>query len=70
MKFCHIAPVPHLDLVQNQHTHLTLAHIAAEDVAYCEFYKEQGKNPNTLNIMDNSGFEMFKAGMPNFTPEE
>ena len=70
MKFCHIAPVPHLDLVKDQQTHLTLAHIAAENVEYCEFYKEIGKNPGTVNIMDNSGFEMFKAGMPNFPPEE
>ena len=70
MKFCHIAPVPHLDIVKDQQTHLTLAHIAAENVEYCEFYKEIGKNPGTVNIMDNSGFEMFKAGMPNFPPEE
>jgi len=62
--------VPHLDLVKDQQTHLTLAHIAAENVEYCEFYKEIGKNPGTVNIMDNSGFEMFKAGMPNFPPDE
>ena len=69
MRFCHIAPVPHLDLVKKQSTHLTLAHIAAEDTEYCEFYVEQGKRPETVNIMDNSGFEMFKAGMPNFPPD-
>tara|TARA_R110000851_G_scaffold9974_2_gene36571 strand:- start:90 stop:920 length:831 start_codon:yes stop_codon:yes gene_type:complete len=67
MKFCHIAPVPHLDLVRHQQTHLTLAHIAETDEDYCRFYA--GLPSGTVNIMDNSGFEMYKAGLPNFPPE-
>lgn len=67
MKFCHIAPVPHLDLVRHQRTHLTLAHIAETDEEYCKFYA--GLPPGSVNIMDNSGFEMYKAGLPNFPPE-
>tara|TARA_R110000796_G_scaffold3035_5_gene11566 strand:- start:3920 stop:4750 length:831 start_codon:yes stop_codon:yes gene_type:complete len=67
MKFCHIAPVPHLDLVRHQQTHLTLAHIAETDEDYCTFYA--GLPSGTVNIMDNSGFEMYKAGLPNFPPE-
>jgi hypothetical protein len=70
MKFCHIAPVPHLNLVQNQKTHLTLAHIAQTDEQYCQFYQQQAVRPGVVNIMDNSGFEMYKAGLPNFPPEE
>jgi hypothetical protein len=68
MKFCHIAPVPHLDLVRHQQTHLTLAHIAETDESYCKFYADLPTG--TINIMDNSGFEMYKAGLPNFPPEE
>ena len=30
MKFCHIAPVAHLDLVKDRSAHLTLAHLIDE----------------------------------------
>jgi hypothetical protein len=70
MRFCHIAPVPHLDLVQDQLTHLTLAHLAQESEEYCDFYKKVTIRPGVVNIMDNSGFEMYKAGLPNFPADE
>ena len=45
MKFCHITPVDHLDLVKGREAHLTLAHIVSgmegtpeQQKKYCAFY--------------------------------
>jgi len=82
MKFCHITPVDHLDLVKGRESHLTLAHIvdgmegSEEQVEkYIEFYKNEKKNAEMngtpyLNIMDNSAFELYKNQMPMFDPEK
>ena len=82
MKFCHITPVDHLDLVKGRESHLTLAHIvdgmegSEEQVKkYIEFYKAEKKDAEMngtpyLNIMDNSAFELYKNQMPMFDPEK
>ena len=78
MKFCHITPIDHLDLVKDRDAHLTLAHIvsgmegSAEQVKnYCAFYsQEKMANDNYINIMDNSAFELYKNKMPMFNPNE
>jgi len=68
MKFCHIAPVAHLDLVENRSAHLTLAHLIDEGHQdYIDFYKNQKFD---INIMDNSGFELYKAQLPMFDPNK
>jgi hypothetical protein len=82
MKFCHITPVDHLDLVKGRESHLTLAHIvdgmegSKEQVEkYIEFYKAEKKDAEMngkpfLNIMDNSAFELYKNQLPMFDPEK
>ena len=76
MKFCHIAPVAHLDLVQGRSTHLTLAHLIEEGHQdYIDFYKNEAAMHDKvgdpyINIMDNSGFELYKAQLPMFPPEK
>ena len=50
MKFCHIAPVAHLDLVKDRSAHLTLAHLIDEGHQdYIDFYQ---KEKYDINIMD------------------
>ncbi len=63
--FCHIAPIDFLDLVKNRPAHLTLAHLVDTSNEYTEFYRAQD---SSLNIMDNSAFEMYKQGKPMLTP--
>ena len=82
MKFCHITPIDHLDLVKGRSSHLTLAHIASgmegspEQIStYCKFYEKEKKdaeldNRPYINIMDNSAFELYKNQMPMFNPAE
>lgn len=79
MKFCHITPIDHLDLVKGRNAHLTLAHIVSgmegspEQVqAYCDFYQQEKSLGGTdyINIMDNSAFELYKNQLPMFNPEE
>ena len=81
MKFCHIAPVPHLDLVQNRSAHLTLAHLIDADgpweseghEEYIQFYQNEAQMASGdpyINIMDNSGFELYKAQLPMFPPQQ
>ena len=48
MKFCHITPVDHLDLVKGREAHLTLAHIVSgmegtpeQQKKYCAFYAQE-----------------------------
>ena len=82
MKFCHITPIDHLDLVKGRSSHLTLAHIASgmegspEQIStYCKFYENEKKDAESenrpyINIMDNSAFELYKNQMPMFNPAE
>lgn len=60
--FCHIAPTPHLHLVDGRPTHLVLAHLIEEDDSYVDFYLEQKEKYGCTIIMDNSAFEMYKQG--------
>ena len=79
MKFCHITPIDHLDLVKGRNAHLTLAHIVSgmegspdQVQAYCDFYQQEKAlaGPDYINIMDNSAFELYKNQLPMFNPEE
>lgn len=76
MKFCHIAPTPHLDdFARSNKAHLTLAHLVKEDPEYVKFYQQLRRDIGAvgnqyINIMDNSAFELYKAGLPMFNPEE
>lgn len=65
VNFAHIAPIDFLDLVKDRPAHLTLAHLVDTSNEYTEFYRAQN---NSLNIMDNSAFEMYKQGLPMLTP--
>ena len=62
--FCHIAPTPHLHLVDGRPTHLVLAHLIEEDDSYVDFYLEQKERYGCTIIMDNSAFEMYKQNRP------
>ena len=62
-KFCHIAPIPHLDLVEGAKVHLLLAHLVEQSKDYVSFYRKEKANASTL-ILDNSAFEMYKQGRP------
>lgn len=71
INFCHISPTAHLNLVSNRETHLVLSHIIEKDSKYVDFYLEQKeRNPNTKIIMDNGAFEMYKAGLPMYSPDK
>ena len=76
MKFCHIAPTPHLDdFVRGNKAHLTLAHLVKEDPEYVKFYQQLRQDIGAvgnqyISVMDNSAFELYKAGLPMFNPEE
>lgn len=67
VNFAHIAPINFLELVRDQPTHLTLAHLIDTSNAYTEFYRTQ---TDSVNIMDNSAFEMYKQGKPMLTPSK
>ena len=68
MKFCHIAPVAHLDLVKDRSAHLTLAHLIDEGHQdYIDFYQNEKFD---INIMDNTAFELYKAQLPMFDPQK
>jgi len=67
--FCSIAPTNYLQLVKNRPTALVLAHLIEDDLngktdgTYTEFYKNESKKGTTI-IVDNSGFEYYKRGLP------
>jgi hypothetical protein len=57
--FCHITPIPHMsDFVADQSHDLLLAHLVEESEEYTEFYA----NKDSMKILDNSAFEMYKQG--------
>jgi len=64
--FCHITPTPHLDnFAKGRKTHLVLAHLVESDPRYAQWYgDEKFENPESVTILDNGGFEMFKQGSP------
>ena len=63
-KFCHIAPIPHLDIVSGASAHLALAHLVETSDKYTDFYKNEKKEFDSTIILDNSAFEMYKQGRP------
>jgi len=62
-QFCHIAPIPHLDIVKGSSTHLLLAHLVEQSPEYVDFYLNEQKQGSKL-ILDNSAFEMYKQNKP------
>ena len=62
-EFCHIAPIPHLDLVKGANTHLVLAHLIESSPEYVDFYLQEKENGSAI-ILDNSAFEMYKQKKP------
>lgn len=75
MEFCHIPPVPHLDLIKWRPAHLTLAHLIDDHPdrdKYIEFYKREKllQEQKCTIILDNSAFELYKAGLPMFDPDK
>ena len=63
-KFCHIAPIPHLDIVSGAPAHLALAHLVETSDKYTDFYKNEKKQFKSTIILDNSAFEMYKQNRP------
>lgn len=61
--FCHIAPIPHLELVKGAKTHLLLAHLVESSPQYVDFYLKEKEAGSTI-ILDNSAFEMYKQKKP------
>lgn len=61
--FCHIAPIPHLDIVKGAPTHLLLAHLVEQSPEYVDFYLTEQSRGSKL-ILDNSAFEMYKQNRP------
>lgn len=70
--FCHISPTPHLnDFASGRKSHLVLAHLIEEDHNYTRWYnKDKVSNPDSVLIMDNAGFEMYKQGRPMYPSEK
>ncbi len=62
--FCHIIPTSFLEeFVAERPYHLLLAHLVEEDPAYTAWYQtNKEKYPDTVYILDNSAFEMYKQG--------
>lgn len=70
LNFCHIAPTPHLHLTSKRNNHLVLAHLIEQDQEYVNFYLNEKANYNSTIIMDNSAFEMYKAGKEMYPAEK
>lgn len=69
IRFCHISPTAYLEaFTQTNGAHLILAHLVEADEDYRNFYAnlDDGKE----KIMDNSAFEMYKAGRPMYPTEK
>lgn len=72
MQFGYIAPtraLSQLNIVRENDFHLVLAHLIQSDQAYVDAYVNRTRKSNSLTIMDNSGFELYKQGLPMFEPE-
>lgn len=70
IEFCHIAPTPHLNLVDKRPVHLVLAHLIEQDPAYVDFYLDQKDRYGCKIIMDNSAFEMYKQNRPMYPSDK
>jgi hypothetical protein len=70
IKFCHIAPTKHLNLVAKRPVHLALAHLVEQDASYVDFYLDQKQRHNCKIILDNSAFEMYKQGRPMYPSDK
>lgn len=69
--FCHITPTPYLDLFASGRSHhLVLAHLIEEDEQYAKWYANMHRDENSIMIMDNSAFEMYKQGKPMYEPSK
>lgn len=71
-KFCHIAPTDYLsDFVEARPFHLLLAHLVEADPAYANWYADhKARRPDTVYILDNSAFEMYKQGRPMYPSDK
>lgn len=70
VNFCHISPTKHLnDFCSHQTHHLLLAHLIEEDEQYTNWYKTH-TNKGSTYIMDNGGFELYKAGLPMYPSDK
>lgn len=71
IQFCHIAPTSILsDVTKRNKSHLLLAHLVEADLEYREFYKNLNVDDGSAKILDNSIFELFKAGLPAYDPSK
>ena len=70
IEFCHIAPTPHLNLVDKRPVHLVLAHLIEQDPSYVDFYLDQKDRYGCSIIMDNSAFEMYKQNRPMYPSDK
>jgi hypothetical protein len=65
LDFCHISPTSYLSHVNagNNASELLLAHLIERDRDYTKYFS---RNKASVVIADNSGFEMFRLGLPMF----
>ncbi len=69
IRFGHIAPTSYLEaLTKHNGMHLILSHLVEHDQKYCDFYANL--NDGKLKVMDNAGFENFKAGLPMYPSDK
>lgn len=69
IRFSHIAPIPHLDLTEDDVFHMTLGHLVQAEMEqdegqtpYIDFYRNR-KAMGCEILMDNSGFEIYQHGV-------
>ena len=80
MQFCPIAPVSYLDKlpIDRYKTHLLLAHLVESSPEYVKYYNKishhrdefTGTRKEKTIILDNSAYEMHRAGLPMFEPSK
>lgn len=70
MNFSHISPTYNLPHTADRPFYLTLAHLMEKDKRYVDFHVSMKKNNESLIIMDNSGFEMYKQGREYLNPDQ
>lgn len=70
--FAHICPTDFLpEFADGRPFHLLLAHLVEEDPEYTKWYFEhKQRNPETVYILDNSAFEMYKQGRPMYPSDK
>lgn len=80
MQFAHIAPTAYLQSlkIHKRPFDLLLAHLVESDTQYSKYYANAsystdeflGKQPAKTYILDNSAFELYRAGLPMFQAEK